>query len=201
MLQAHPRAGIALDEISEALGDRRYIERHYIPELKARLLGPHERGLVGVSRLYRWMTPPVVVDFEPSPLDDKFYCEEKRAYCHERGIVYVPIFLPERLTNAQFAERVKQERASMEQGSKEHKEQEALRDAGAGTWLTPEMERRADEEALRRLAGEIAHNTHLRGASRVKRLRRLKLAVIKEARGGRRKNWASQRRASVRDVA
>ena len=35
---------------------------------------------------------PVIVDVEPSPLDGKFYCEEKRAYFHQRGVVYVPVF-------------------------------------------------------------------------------------------------------------
>jgi hypothetical protein len=197
----HPLTGLARDEISETLGDKRYIEHHYIAELKARLLGPYTPGLIGVSRFYRWMTPPVIVDFEPSPLDGKFYCEEKRAYCHEQRIVYVPIFLRERLTSRQFAERVKDERASMEQGSKSHKAKEALLAAGTGPWATTDadMERRIDEEALRRLASEIAQNTHLRGASRAKRLRRLKLAVIEEARRGRRNNWGASTRASMKN--
>ena len=91
MPPARPHSRLIPDEISQTLGDSRHIDKYHIPELRESLLGPHDRNLIAVSRFYRWRLPQVVVDFEPSPLEGKFFCEEKRRYCHELGIVYVPI--------------------------------------------------------------------------------------------------------------
>ncbi len=199
-MTSHLTGRYGVDEISAVLGDPRHAQNYYPRDLKERTVGAHSLDLVKVSRYYFLMAPKVIVDFEPSPLDDKMWLDEKRQWCIEQGIVYVPIMLGESLTKAQFATRVKQEQAFMEEGSKVHKETQALHAAGAGAWLTPELERRIDKESLRRLASEIAQNPNLRGASRAKRLHRLKLAVIEEARRGRMKSWGSQHRASVRGV-
>lgn len=184
--------GIAQDEISQTLGDSRYIDKYYIHELRESLLGPHDRNLIGVSRFYRWRLPQVVVDFEPSPLEGKFFCEEKRRYCHEQGIVYVPIFLRERLTASQFAQRVKQEHSAMDYGRRVAKEDATLRISARVAPAVREQHDSAESglaeierEALRRLAAEIAKNTHLRGASRMKRLHRIKLTVQRQRRSQR----------------
>jgi len=162
-----PRA----DEISEALADRRYIERHYLPELRDRLLGPHSTQLIGVTRFYRWLDPPVVVDFEPYPLDGKFWVDEKRRFLAERGIAYVPVFLGERITKEQFVQRVRQERRVLGQLRCEAGENRAL---AQGTREVPggisEESLELDRKALRLLREEIRVNTFLRGASRAKRL-------------------------------
>jgi hypothetical protein len=110
MISQHHSSRAVADEVSEALGDRRYAEPYYWRELRDQILGPHSRRLIPVSRHYMKLDPQVVVDFEPDPLDGKFYVDEKRKFLGERGIVYVPIFLGESLTQEQFLQRVREER-------------------------------------------------------------------------------------------
>jgi hypothetical protein len=124
-----------------------------------------------VSRLYLLKRPKVVVDFEPDPGEGKFYVDEKRRFFSTRGIIYVPIFLGERLTKEQFLERLHRERRVMEQGRKEAGEDAALVRARSGIPVQPASEiLDLDRVALQRLNDEIGRNTHLRGASRAKRL-------------------------------
>ncbi len=104
------------DEISQVIGDPHYAQNHYPNGLKDVTVGPHSLDLVSVSRFYMNIKPQVVVDFEPSPLDGKFWIDEKRKFFFERGIVYVPIMLKERLTPVQFAERLKEEKDALALG-------------------------------------------------------------------------------------
>ena len=89
------------------------------------------------------------------------------------------VFIGERLTQAEFAERVRQARRLAEQAAKLHKEDTALRQVVVplGPPLrVPEAE--IDREALAILAKDIAENVHLRGASRAKRLGAIKRQLI-----------------------
>jgi hypothetical protein len=65
MIDLRRSSRLATDEISEALGDRRHIERYYVRELRDHVLGRHSRHLLGVSRFYLLKRPQVAVDFEP----------------------------------------------------------------------------------------------------------------------------------------
>jgi hypothetical protein len=157
------------DEISAVLGDCRYAERFYFPELRTRVLGAHSRELIGVSRYYLLLRPPVVVDFEPSPLEGKFYLDEKRRFLGERGVVYVPIFLRERLTPLEFRRRLNESRQIMEAISRVAKEDAAL---AAATQLAPtHSDACLDHAALRVLA---ATGPNLRGSARCRALARIR---------------------------
>jgi hypothetical protein len=69
---------------------RQFFERYYVRELRDHLLGPHSPQLLGVSRFYLLLKPPIVVDFEPNPGEGKSSVDEKRAFFTKRGIIYVP---------------------------------------------------------------------------------------------------------------
>lgn len=170
-----------IDEISEALGDTRYIERWAPPELTRRILGVHSTKLVRCSRYYFLRDPRVVVDFEPSPLVSKMFCEAKREFCHTQGIVYVPIFLRERLRSAEFAERLARETAAMQVGEQEAHEDEALRSV-EDILRDPAVETYINAEALSRLAAEMRAGRQLKGATRAARLTKIKEAVTEELR-------------------
>jgi len=164
------------------LGDHRHAAPYYDRTLRDAVLGPYSRQLVSVSRYYMLLKPPVVVDFEPAPQDGKFYVEEKRKFFMARGTVYVPVFLRERLTMAEFAQRVRDARRVTEQVSKVAKEDLALRQvvappSSAATVSGLDL----DRQALSILAGEIRRNHCLRGASRASRLRAIKCELVRGA--------------------
>jgi hypothetical protein len=103
------------DEIDEAVGDTRYMTPHYPAGLSEACVGPFERRTVGVTRFYRWRTPQLVVDYEPAPVQGRFYVEAKRKFFMERGVVFVPVFLKERLTRAEFEKRLADETTALQE--------------------------------------------------------------------------------------
>jgi hypothetical protein len=105
------------DEIDEVLGSPHYLTPYYDKALRDAILGPHARDLVPVTRYYPSLKPPVVVDFEPQ--HDKFFVDQKRHHFMVLGVVYIPVFLGERLTKEQFAERVKREREITKVGNRQ----------------------------------------------------------------------------------
>ena len=125
------------------------------------------------------MTPPVAVDFEPHPHDDvpAMFCEEKRRWCHQQGIVYVPIFRAEMLTKELLVERVKIERQALQLGQPIVREDRALKSVAVAPQLDVVD---IDREALARLAREVQKNPNLRGATRARRLATLKRAVERD---------------------
>jgi hypothetical protein len=164
------------DLISEVIGDARRAENWTSPDLVRACIAPMEKHeSVTFSRYYLLAIPPVVVDFEPARVQGKFYLEAKRCWCHEHGIVYVPIFLHERLTRAQLAARLQFERTELEHARRAINEERGLRRVPVHRELD---EAEIDAEALRRLNREIRRNTHLRGASKARRLAAIKRHVL-----------------------
>jgi hypothetical protein len=113
-------------------------------------------------------------DYEPNPLQGRFYCEQKRAWCHARGIVYVPIFLREKLSKEQFAARVRDERQALEHARRDQNETQALRQVPVPPGLDALAIKR---EALRRLQRDIRRNPNIRGVTRARRLAALKRQI------------------------
>jgi len=184
MVRARNGKPHGIDEISQVLGDARYAGPHYDKALRDVVLGPYSRDLVPVSRYYMLLRPPVVVDFEPLPVDGGFFVEEKRRYFIERGIVYVAVFLAETLTTDEFAARVREARRLAEVGPKTAKEDAALRSADPPPDRLPPGDMAAiDRMALRLLEADIQRQPNLRGASRAKRLAAIKRRLIAERRG------------------
>jgi len=173
-----------IDEINLVLGDGRYAEPFYDDGLRLAVLGPYSRHRIAVSRCYVLMQPKVIVDFEPLPVDGRFFVEEKRRYFMERGIVYVAVFLAETLTTDEFAARVREARRLAEVGPKTAKEDAALRSADPPPDRLPPGDMAAiDRMALRLLEADIQRQPNLRGASRAKRLAAIKRRLIAERRG------------------
>ena len=98
-----------VDQVSQVLGDSRHLAPYYPEGLTEACLGPVKGPLalnrLNVSRFYLFINPPVVVDYERA--FERFYVEEKRKFFIEQGIVYVPIFLRDRLSREQFKVVVK----------------------------------------------------------------------------------------------
>lgn len=172
----------APDDISDVLGDVRFVERWSDPAMTRRIVGPHSTRIVRVSRFYLLRAPRVAVDFEPSPLvGGKMYCEAKREWCHEQRIVYVPIFLRERLRPTEFAERLALETAAMERGADEAVEDAALRSIDT-VLMEPAVVTFINAEALARLSAEMRAGRRLLGATKAARLSAIKAAVTEELR-------------------
>lgn len=185
MIREYSRGRGYKDEITEVLGSPFYAQTYYPPGLKERILTPHSTKLVSVSRFYLKLNPQVVVDFEPSPLEGKFWVDEKRRFFWEQGIVYVPVFLGERLTAEQFAARVKQETAAMSLGRQELREDASLRTADVLDTLlsAPDVVQMIDQEVLRRVAAlPTAQSGHLHGVAKATAIKRVKREVVAEVR-------------------
>lgn len=150
ILQRAPGKGP--DEISTILGTPVYAERHYDRGLTEQLLGKHSTNLVPVSRFYLRLTPPVVVDFEPVPGDGRFWSDEKRAYFNARGIVYVPIYLQDRLTAEDFKSRVQVETETMQ-------ETRRAMDVYPGETVDPDILSAARAEAFRQCEALVEAKT------------------------------------------
>ena len=197
-----------LDEISEALaytetpldGEGKptgvpfrvvpsYVYHWYPPALKDRTVGPHSRDIVGMSRFYPTLTPKVVVDFEPAP-PDKFYEQEKRRFCMEQRIVYIPIYILDRMNEAQFKERYQAEREIMEVGIREIADDNALKQHTVEGWmLEPQLMTLIDTHVLQLIAqDEKESGKRYFGISRAHVLRRYKNELLNEVRSGLR-NW------------
>lgn len=84
-----------------------YLTPYYPDGLRERILGPNARELVSVSRYYPTLDPPVVVDFEPAP-PDPWFLDVKQQFFFERGVLFLAIYLQDRLTPEQFAERYRE---------------------------------------------------------------------------------------------
>lgn len=195
MIREYSRGYSIKDEVSEVLGDPRYIQNFYPPGLKERTVGPWSRDLVSVSRFYKWLTPPVVIDFEPSPYDAKFWLDEKRQWCSEHGIVYVPVMLTERLTGEQFRKKVDLEIEFHRSGRRDSLTVEALRavtpedvlrmiplDRSVEDLLVhPVTVEWIDTETMRRFE-EKYKDRPLHGGARIKVIGLLKAKVIAEVR-------------------
>ena len=176
MLYRQPRRE-AVDQISEVLGDRRHLLRWYPDGLTEACLGPMARDRIGVTRLYPFITPQVVVDFEPAPSQGRFYVEEKRRFFTQAGIVYVPIFLRERLTREQFKSRVLEELKIMR----------AARETPTTVRPTPHDIERAMQspEILLRIDDEVQRRTPPRplyGGAKASWLRRTRAEVTAQIR-------------------
>jgi len=171
----------ASDEISAVLGCDTHAVNYYFEDLRLRVLGPHSPHRVGVSRFYLTLKPQVIVDFEPDPRDGKFYLEEKRKFFLEKGIVYVAVFLHERLTPEDFKARVEQERAVFRVGRQT--EQERLGMASDEELMQdPQIKVFVEREVLARLEALKLVKRHLAGRSRMYAARTLTTEVLEEVR-------------------
>lgn len=193
-----------LDEISEALAYTEtpldgagkptgepyrvvpvYIYHWYPNGLRERTAGPHSRDRVGMTRYYPTLDPRVVIDFEPAP-PERWYAEEKRQFCFEKGIVYLPIGLNERMDEAGFAERLKAAKDLLHRMTTEGGEDSALKDAEKGVedWLLePALMALLDAKALRDVEEEF-RGRKLFGGARNKVLKRKKQELIEQLRAG-----------------
>lgn len=179
MIKAVNRQYKRNDEIDEVVGTPFYAQDYYFNDLRDTILGPHAVDLVGVTRFYLMSTPKVVVDFEPDPRVGKFYVDEKRKYFIARGIVYVPIFLKERVTKDQFAEAYRREVELTAKGHMVSMEDRALGGVDVEALLQdPEVMQAIDTEALRRADG----HTKVKGAARAHLITRYKREVAAEMR-------------------
>jgi len=133
--------------------------------------------LIPVTRYYPTLDPQVIIDFEPQR-PDKMYCEEKRKFFMNKGIVYIPVFLGQTLSKEQFADLYKQEKENLARGYREHLEDEVLKGSGVEIPMFSDIQElaRIDAEALK-----IVTDMRLRGAAKNKRLAREKKLLIQEA--------------------
>lgn len=188
----------ATDEISEALAYMEtpeggvpfrvvpaYIYHWYPTGLKERTVGPQSRQLVSMTRYYPTMTPRVVVDFEQDPKDIDFYEDTKRQFCHEQGIVYVPIYLLERMSVEQFKARYDAERDAMESGKRVRADDAALSQHDVEGWMMDgRLMTLMDRHTLQLItADEQATGKRYSGMARTHVLRRLKAKVLADVRG------------------
>jgi hypothetical protein len=147
IIRARGFGGKQQDEIDQALGSSIYATPHYDTGLRDALLTKHATTLIPVTRYYFRLEPRVIVDFEPQP-GERWWAEEKRRYFTERGIVYVPVALKERITVEEFRARVASETATM---------RETLRtqDVRPGEVVDPTILTAARAEAARRCDEQV----------------------------------------------
>jgi hypothetical protein len=151
--------------------------------LTSAVLGSHTTDVVKVSRFYLMTTPQVVVDFEPSPLDAKFYVDEKRAFFMAQGIVYIPVFLKERLTPAQFELRYADALKAVAQTSGDRATRAALDGVPLDELMAdPEIVAYIDKESVRRVEDQIAAGRNLRGKAKQHVIANTKKDVAAEVR-------------------
>jgi hypothetical protein len=183
------KATIAL--ITSVVGDTRRAENWSRRDLTAACLDdvrldPH--NTITVSYYFLLATPPVIVDMEPAPALSKFYCDKKRAWAHANGIVYLPIFLRDKLTRTQFEERLKDERKQLVDASRLAHEVKALKrarkpqkPAHAGYTISmPEVQTLIDTETMLRIEIEEKAGLKLRGAAKATRIEKLRREVESE---------------------
>jgi hypothetical protein len=165
------------------VGSRDYAMRYFFKDLSVALLGAHSKDHVTVSRYYMTLDPKIVVDFEPDPREQPFYVDEKGKYFLEHRIVYVPIYLIDRLSAEQFEERVKAAKAYTARGVWEQKIDESLSEVeiegivatpAADQWINREVHARYDEYKKTNPRPDL-----LKGFIEQKILQRLKREVIR----------------------
>lgn len=193
------------DEINSALGTTLHWERYYDKALSVRILGPHSRDHVTVSRYYCTLKPPVVVDFEPSKNDGKLYLEEKRQYFMEKGVIYVPILLNETITQDQFRERLETASGITTRGGKILSDNKALgeaipEEALPKLLLSPEVATFVDAEALRLTDAYARTKKKFGGAVRTRQIVKFKLQVVEDVKRAARQGRLAQVLGS-RDLA
>jgi hypothetical protein len=162
-----------------------YVFNWYPAGLRERTVGPNSRQLVGITRFYPTMKPKIAVDFEPAP-PDRWYAEEKRRFCAEQQVVYVPVYLGEKLTEEEFKARVDECRRIMLQLRDVQLEDRALQEITVEGWLQqPDLLAAIDAEALRQLVEEERTSGKcFRGVAKAHVLRRYKQKLVDELRGG-----------------
>jgi len=155
-----------------------YFVNYYPAGLRERAVGPHSRDLVPISRYYPTLKPPVAVDFEPAP-PDPWFLEVKQQFFYERGVIYFPIHLTDRLTPQQFTERYQDLARALVSRVSRHDETVVQGVEVEGVLAHPDFVKLIDARA-RQLADGVADRTGrtLRGAARTHTLKRLKLEVI-----------------------
>lgn len=163
MIREQSRGYKEADEVSAVIGSPHYAQNYYFTGLRDAVLSKHSTDLIPVSRFYMTVTPQVVVDFEPNPLEgQKFYCEEKRKFCWAHQIVYVPVFLNEILTKEQFAARVESEQKGCAEGHDQAGQDAALQqisdprgflsDPTTQTWIDEQV-----HQAIKRMKADGRH--------------------------------------------
>jgi hypothetical protein len=197
---------LVTDEISDVLGSRDYAMRYFFKDLSVEILGARSKDHVTVSRYYLTLNPKVVVDFEPHPLDGAFHVEQKRRYFLDKRIVYVAIFLKDRLTDAQFAERVEEAREFTKRGVWEQRQQLELDEVHVeGIELTPATELWINREVHARFLKHKAQHVRphlLKGFIELKVKERIKKELILElARQKKRSHGRLDTIVSASDIA
>lgn len=170
------------DDVDAVVGCQHYLTPYYDKALRDLVLGPHSPELVAVTRFYPTLTPQVVVDFEPQ--DGKFYVEAKRRYFTPKGVVYIPVFLGERLTKEQFAERAKREYELTQLGKMQAGDDFAMQIVNVDHLFDdPDLQRAIKTETIRRFG--LLEKVRMRkfiGATRAKVMQRLTAEVSDEFR-------------------
>lgn len=179
-----------------------YLVNHYEDGLREITLGPQARELVGVSRYYRMMDPPVVVDFEPEP-PEKWFFEEKQRLFTERGILYLGIALTDRLTDEEFIERYRTALIGFERAQEDLRADRALAEATAeahadvdveDVLMTPEFDVLLTRLAhLQAAADRDKINRPLRGFARTRRAATYKITLVDQYRGKLRAGMGTER--------
>lgn len=183
VIREHARGYKTPDPISAVLGSQQYAENYAPKGLTAAVLGAHTTDVVTVSRYYLMTEPKVVVDFEPSPLDGLFYVDEKRAFFMGLGIVYIPVFLKERLTPAQFELRYADARKAVLQTAGDRGTRLALDGVPLDEAMQDtEVVAYIDRETVRRVEEQIAAGRNLRGAAKQHVIASTKKEVAAEVR-------------------
>lgn len=172
--------------ICEVVGDARRAEGWGDRGLTIACVGTQEaHSAVTVSFFFLLATPRIIVDMEPAAVVGKFYCEAKRAWAHAQGIVYVPIFLRDKLTRTQFEERLKAERqalldAKREAGKARGRKVAATPRPQGYTIQDPEIQALITEETLTRIQIEEKAGIKLRGGARDQRIAKMRREVEAE---------------------
>lgn len=162
-----------------------YLHNYYPAGLKERTVGKNSRTLVGVTRFYPTLKPKVIVDFEPAP-PELWWDEEKRKYCIENGIIYVPIWLGDRMNEEEFKARVAAARQTLDSALSVLNENRALASITIEEWIAnPELMQAMDRHALKLLADQEAEEGKCyRGVAKRAVLRKIKQQLVNELRGG-----------------
>ncbi len=181
------------DLITRVIGDARRAENWSSPALTAAVANGDVRVLahgVTVSRHYLFVQPPVIVDFERPPHDAKMHVEAKRKWCHEHDIVYVPIFLREKLTEQQFRDRYAEERQALASArtilrddatlKRARKAAATAKKARGWTISDPEVQDLIDQETIARVTAEIRSGYNVRGSAKQRRIEAVRKDVEAE---------------------
>lgn len=169
-----------VDLTSQAVGSSHFLQPWYPDGLTERILGPLAKDPVRLSRHY--FDVGLVIDFEPDPHDERFYSEEKRIWCHEQQLAYVPIYLRDTLTIDQLADRIREARELLLSGRLETETRTMLDAAEPDVALLrdPAVALFVDQETLRRVQDGIASGKNWKGKARSHMLVRFKREIIAE---------------------